>query len=50
MRDIPPLRAALVAAYPRPQIWDLEMVVSIPDPENAPDLAEPVRVRWTRLR
>jgi hypothetical protein len=50
VRDIPPLRQAALRAYPRPEVWQARMVVDIPDPENAPDIAKPVEVSWTRLR
>ena len=32
------------------QIWQARVAVDIPDPENAPDVAKPVEVSWTRLR
>lgn len=50
VRDIPPLRGAALRAYPRPEVWQARVVVDIPDPENAPDIARPVEVSWTRLR
>ncbi len=50
VRDIPPLRAAALRAFPRPEVWLARVVVDIPDPENAPDVAKPVDVSWTRLR
>ncbi len=50
VRDIPPLRAAAIRLYPRQEIWQAWVQVEIPDPENAPDLARPVAVSWTRLR
>jgi len=50
VRDIPPLRAAALRAFPRPEVWLARVVVDIPDPENAPDVARPVDVSWTRLR
>jgi hypothetical protein len=50
VRDIPPLRAAALRAFPRPEVWQAHVEVEIPDPENAPDVARPVDVSWTRLR
>jgi Dolichyl-phosphate-mannose-protein mannosyltransferase len=50
VRDIPPLRQVAMRAYPRPEVWQARVVVDIPDPENAPDVAKPVEVSWTRLR
>jgi len=49
VRDIPPLRAAALRAFPRPEVWMAHVEVEIPDPENAPDVARPVDVSWTRL-
>jgi hypothetical protein len=50
VRDIPPLRSAALRAFPRPEVWQARVVVDIPDPENAPDIARPVELSWTRLR
>jgi len=50
VRDIPPLRGAALRAYPRREVWQARVVVDIPDPENAPDVARPVEVSWMRLR
>jgi 4-amino-4-deoxy-L-arabinose transferase-like glycosyltransferase len=50
VRDIPPLRQAALRAYPRREVWQARVIVDIPDPENAPDVAKPVEVSWTRLR
>jgi 4-amino-4-deoxy-L-arabinose transferase-like glycosyltransferase len=50
VRDIPPLRAAALRLYPRKEVWQARVVVEIPDPEGAPDVARPVEVSWTRLR
>jgi hypothetical protein len=50
VRDIPPLRGAALRAYPRREVWQARVAVEMPDPENAPDVAKPVEVSWTRLR
>jgi hypothetical protein len=50
VRDIPPLRGAALRAYPRLEVWQARVAVDIPDPANAPDVARPVEVSWTRLR
>jgi hypothetical protein len=50
VRDIPPLRAAALAAYPRPEVWLARVDVVIPDPVSDPDVARPTLLSWQRLR
>lgn len=50
VRDLPPLRAAALAAYPRPEVWAAQVEVVIPDPRANPDVARPTRLSWQRLR
>ncbi len=50
VRDVPPLRAAALAAYPRPETWIAWVEVTIPDPRRDPDVARPTRLTWQRLR
>jgi hypothetical protein len=50
VRDIPPLRAAAVAAYPRAEVWVARVEVVIPHPRTDPDVARPTAISWQRLR
>jgi hypothetical protein len=50
VRDIPPLRAAALAAYPRREVWLARVDVVIPDPVSDPNVARPTRLTWQRLR
>ncbi len=50
VRDIPPLRAAALAAYPRREVWLARVDVVIPDPVSDPNVARPTRLTWRRLR
>jgi hypothetical protein len=50
VRDIPPLRAAALAAYPRAEVWVARVEVVIPHPRTDPDVAKPTALSWTRLR
>jgi len=50
VRDIPPLRAAALAAYPRREVWLARIDVVIPDPVSDPNVARPTRLTWQRLR
>jgi hypothetical protein len=50
VRDIPPLRAAALAAYPRREVWLARIDVVIPDPVSDPNVAMPTRLTWQRLR
>jgi hypothetical protein len=50
VRDIPPLRAAALQAYARPEVWVARVVVEIPDPAANPDVAKPTELSWQRLR
>jgi hypothetical protein len=50
VRDIPPLRADALRAYPRPETWIAWVEVTIPDPIRDPDVARPTRLTWQRLR
>jgi len=50
VRDVPPLRSAALRLYPRREVWQARVVVDIPDPDAAPDVARPVEVAWRRLR
>jgi hypothetical protein len=50
VRDIPPLRAAALAAYPRREIWVARVEVVFPHPLSDPDTAMPTRLSWRRLR
>ncbi|HEV3077166.1 MAG TPA: hypothetical protein VHB47_22280 [Thermoanaerobaculia bacterium] len=50
VRDIPPLRAAALAAYPRREVWLARIDVVIPDPVSDPNVAKPTRLTWQRLR
>lgn len=50
VRDVPPLRPRVIAAFPRRETWLARVVVRRPDPARAPDLTEPVEVSWRRLR
>jgi hypothetical protein len=50
VRDVPPLRRDVLAALPHREAWSVRVVVRRSDPEGAPDLTEPVEVRWRRLR
>lgn len=50
VRDIPPLRAAALAAYPRAEIWVARVDVVIPNPSSDPDVARPIELSWRRLR
>ncbi|HXO30373.1 MAG TPA: hypothetical protein VOA80_23695 [Thermoanaerobaculia bacterium] len=50
VRDIPPLRAAALAAYPRREVWLVRIDVVIPDPVSDPNVAKPTRLTWQRLR
>jgi hypothetical protein len=50
VRDVPPLRAAALAAYPRREIWLARIDVVIPDPVSDPDVARPILLSWQRLR
>jgi hypothetical protein len=50
VRDIPPLRAAALAAYPRREVWLARVDVVIPDPVSDPDVARPTLLSWQRLR
>jgi hypothetical protein len=50
VRDLPPLRAAALRAYPRAEIWVATVAVVIPDPRDNPGIARPTRLSWQRLR
>jgi hypothetical protein len=50
VRDIPPLRAAALAAYPRREVWLTRIDVVIPDPVSDPNVVRPTLVSWQRLR
>jgi hypothetical protein len=50
VRDVPPLRPRVMAAFPRRETWIARVVVRRADPARAPDLTEPVEVSWRRLR
>jgi hypothetical protein len=50
VRDVPPLRAAALAAYPRREVWLARVDVVIPDPVSDPNVARPTRLTWQRLR
>jgi Dolichyl-phosphate-mannose-protein mannosyltransferase len=50
VRDVPPLRAAALAAYPRREVWLTRVDVVIPDPVSDPDVARPTLLSWQRLR
>jgi len=50
VRDVPPLRAAALAAYPRAEVWVATVAVVIPHPRSDPDVAEPTELSWRRLR
>lgn len=50
VRDIPPLRAAALAAYPRREVWLARIDVVIPDPASDPNVARPTGLTWQRLR
>jgi len=50
VRDIPPLRAAALAAYPRREVWVARVEVVIPHPRSDPDVAKPTALSWMRLR
>jgi hypothetical protein len=50
VRDIPPLRAAALAAYPRAEVWVATVAVVIPNPRTDPDVAKPTEISWRRLR
>ena len=50
VRDIPPLRAAALAAYPRAEVWVTRVEVAIPHPRSDPDVAVPTALSWQRLR
>jgi dolichyl-phosphate-mannose-protein mannosyltransferase len=50
VRDIPPLRAAALAAYPRREVWLARVDVVIPDPVSDPTVARPTLLSWQRLR
>jgi hypothetical protein len=50
VRDIPPLRAAALAAYPRAEVWVATVAVVIPNPRTDPDVAKPIELSWRRLR
>jgi hypothetical protein len=48
VRDVPPLRAAVMAVFRRPETWIVRVVVSI-DPRH-PDQATPREISWQRLQ
>ena len=50
VRDIPPLRAAAVAAYPRREIWQVKVVIESLDPVRLPEFGRAQPVTWTRLQ
>jgi len=50
VRDIPPLRAAALAAYPRREVWLVRVDAVIPDPVSDPNVARPAGLSWRRLR
>jgi hypothetical protein len=50
VRDVPPLRAAALAAYPRAEVWVATVAVVIPNPRTDPDVARPTELSWRRLR
>lgn len=50
LRDVPPLRRDVLAALPHREAWSVRVVVRRSDPEESPDLTEPVEVHWRRLR
>jgi len=50
VRDVPPLRAAALAVYPRREVWLARVDVVIPDPVADPNVARPTRLSWQRLR
>jgi 4-amino-4-deoxy-L-arabinose transferase-like glycosyltransferase len=50
VRDVPPLRAAALAVYPRPEVWVARVEVVIPNPRTDPDVARPTALSWRRLR
>jgi 4-amino-4-deoxy-L-arabinose transferase-like glycosyltransferase len=50
VRDLPPLRAAALQLYARPEVWVARVVVDIPDPQTNPDVARPIELSWRRLR
>jgi hypothetical protein len=50
VRDIPPLRAAALQVYARPEVWVARVAVEIPDPAANPDVAKPTELSWQRLR
>jgi 4-amino-4-deoxy-L-arabinose transferase-like glycosyltransferase len=47
VRDVPPLRAAVMEVYRRPETWIVRVVVTI-DPRH-PDQATPREISWQRL-
>lgn len=50
VRDLPPLRAAALHAYPRAEVWLARVEVEIPDPAGAPGVARPTELTWLRLK
>lgn len=50
VRDLPPLRAAALQVYARPEVWVARVLVDIPDPQTNPDVATPRELSWQRLR
>ncbi len=50
VRDVPPLRAAALATYSRPEVWLARVDVFIPDPVSDPEVARPTGLSWQRLR
>jgi 4-amino-4-deoxy-L-arabinose transferase-like glycosyltransferase len=50
VRDVPPLRAAALAAYPRREVWLVRVDAVIPDPVSDPNVARPAGLSWRRLR
>lgn len=50
VRDIPPLRAAALAAFPRREVWVARVEVAFRHPLTDPDEATPTHLSWRRLR